>query len=78
MSKLTKVYIDPEHKWLLIRKGIDEKGREFSTSLAIPPTTGDRVDIITNDDINAGYRIDMDIIVIIIKYGKIDNVYYKI
>lgn len=77
MSKLTKVYIDPEHDWLLIRKGIDDKGREFSTSLAIPPTDGDRIDIITNDDIDTGYQIDMDIIVIIIKYGRIDNVYYK-
>ena len=77
MSKLTKIYIDPNNRWLLIRKGIDEKGREFSTSLAIPPTDGDRIDIITNDDINAGYQIDMDIIIIIILCGKIDNVYYK-
>jgi hypothetical protein len=71
MGKLTNAYIDPENKWILIREGIDDKGNKISTSLAIPQTNGDRIDIISNDFISDGYQMDLDIIVIIIKNGNI-------
>ena len=76
MNKLTNAYIDPKHKWILIREGIDN-GKKFTTSLAIPPTNGDRIDIISDKDINEGYLCDADVIIIIIKNGIIDKTYFK-
>ncbi len=77
MNILTGISIDPNHRWLLIREGIDEKGRKFTTSLAIPPTKGDRIDIITDKDLGEGYRCDVDAIVIVIIKGKINSIYFK-
>lgn len=77
MSKLTKISIDPTNKWLLIREGIDDKGKTFTTTLAIPPTKGDRMDIITDKSLEEGYRMDVDIIFIVIINGKINNIYFK-
>jgi len=76
MSKLTNAYLDTKHRWLLIREGIDN-GRKFSTSLAIPPTKGDRMDIISDKDIHEGYNINTDVIIIIIKKGIVEKIYFK-
>ena len=76
-NKLINAYLDPKHRWLLIREGIDNNGRNFSTSLAIPPTTGDRIDIISDEVIHEGYKINADVIIIIIKKGIVEQIYFK-
>jgi hypothetical protein len=76
MSKLTKISIDPNNEWLLVREGIDDKGKNFTTTLAVPPTKGDRTDIITDKPLEEGYRIGVDIIVIVILSGKINSIYF--
>ena len=76
-NKLTGISIDPNNKWLLIREGIDDKGKTFTTTLAIPPTKGDRMDIITDEPLEDGYRMNVDIIFIVIIKGEINSIYFK-
>ena len=65
---VTNVHIDPSNKWLLVIIGT-ENNKAIKTYCTIPPTTGNRVDIITSDDLEAGYRYDVSIIVINIISG---------
>ena len=76
MGILTDAYLDPKNKWILIREGI-ENGQKFTTSLAIPPTKGDRTDIIGDKDSKAGYLNSADVIVIIIKGGDVEEIYFN-
>jgi hypothetical protein len=77
MGKLTNLYVDTNNKWILIREGIDDNGKLFSTSIAIPPTTGSRMDIISDQSLNDGYNLNVDVIVIIITNGEINKIYLK-
>ena len=66
--QVTNVHISTTNKWMLIIEGM-EKGRNVSTYCAIPPTSGNRVDILTPDVLDTGYRYDVNVIVVDIKHG---------
>ena len=70
---VTSVHIDPKNKWSLVIEG-KEKDRVIKTYCAIPPTDGNRIDVITPSELEPGYRYDISLIVIDIKLGII-NVY---
>ena len=75
--EVTKVYTESKNKWAITVEGI-EKGREVKTFIAIPPTTGDRLDIILGSDLKEGYRYDIDGIIIIHILNGFPHVrYYK-
>lgn len=57
--KVSKAYRKSDSKWLIVIEGI-ENNRKIKNYIAIPPTTGDRLDIITNFDIKGGYNYDID------------------
>jgi len=65
---VTKVSIDSDKKWCLIIEG-QEKGKKVFTYIAIPPTDGNRVDVITDIDLETGYHYDQSVIVIMIING---------
>lgn len=52
------------NKWTLNIEGT-ERGKTVKNYIAIPPTKGDRLDIITGSDFEQGYRYDIDGIIII-------------
>jgi hypothetical protein len=66
--EVSKVYISPKNKWNLIIEG-KEKNKVIKTHCAIPPTSGNRVDVITCSELETGYRYDVSLIVINIKHG---------
>ena len=55
-----------KNKWNL--RFTDKNGRLIHM-IAIPPTDGSRIDIITNNKLNAGYNFDTDIFIIEIING---------
>ena len=61
---IKKIYTNPKNKWGLIIEGI-EKGKPTKTLCTIPPTKGDRFDLITEFEITPGYRYDCKGIIII-------------
>ena len=63
---VTSVHIDANNKWSLVIEGT-ERGKAVKTYIAIPPTSGDRIDIITPNVLDTGYRYDVELIVIEIK-----------
>jgi hypothetical protein len=63
--KITDIYLDENDKWTLIIEGINEKGRTIKTMTAIPPTDGNRTDIITNFPIGEGYQYNCKDLIII-------------
>jgi len=62
---ITSVHIK---NWSLVITGT-EKGKAVKTYCAIPPTNGNRVDVITSTNLEHGYRYDVGLIVIDIKHG---------
>lgn len=67
--QVTNVHIDSTtNKWQLIITG-KEKNKVVITYCAIPPTDGNRVDVITPSDLEPGYRYDVSLIVIDIVQG---------
>jgi len=77
--QINKIYIDSINKWCLVIEGVEEKKKKnqiIKKYIAIPPTSGDRVDIInlSNRDIfKQKYFYNFNGIIIIIKNGKIGN-----
>jgi len=66
-----KIHIDPKNKWCLIIEGSENKKRQ-KTYCAIPPTDGDRTDIITEHALPSGYKLDCKgLIIVNIKKGKV-------
>jgi hypothetical protein len=65
---VTNVHIDSDNKWQLVITG-QERNKEVRTYCAIPPTNGNRIDIITPCELEQGYRYDQGCIVIEIKMG---------
>jgi len=65
-------YLDPKNKWTIIFE--DKKGRIISYC-AIPPTKGNRTDIITHDKILNGYTFGIDAIIILIINGEPSIIY---
>jgi len=61
-----KIYLDPNHKWTIIFEYEDGK----KNYCAIPPTNGNRTDIILGEDHPKGYRLDIDCIIIQITNGE--------
>jgi len=56
--------------------GIDEKGKERSTIIAIPPNDGkSRIDIITTKELFNGYNFGCEDDLIIIKVGRFPEEY---
>lgn len=65
--KVHKAYLDPKNKWVIVFE--DEKGKKIN-SWAIPPTNGNRVDLICYNDTKYGYVYDAEAIIINIKNGE--------
>lgn len=66
--KLHRAYLNrPKNKWEIVFE--DKDGKQIN-AWAIPPTNGDRVDIICYDDTKPGYVYDAEVIVINIKNGE--------
>ena len=61
------VYFDKHNKWTIMFE--DKKGRLIHM-MAIPPYLGDRIDIVTNKDIEAGYQLGIDVFIIEIRSGN--------
>lgn len=60
------VYLDPNNKWNIVI--VNEKGKK--NYISIPPTEGNRIDIIRYDKSIIGYNIDFKGIIIIINNGE--------
>jgi len=68
------LHIDPRNKWCLIIEGVED-GKRKRIYCAIPPTTGNRVDIITEFILEKGYRYNCKgLIFINIEKGKITEI----
>lgn len=61
-----KIYLDPKHKWGIIYE-CDNGKKHY---IAIPPTDGDRTDIITYDKSIVGYNYGFKGVIVIIKNGN--------
>jgi len=69
--KITHIDFNKENN--LIVKGINEKGREISTYIAIPPTEYPRVDVISTITVEPGYEFDCGDDIIVIMVSKSGN-----
>ena len=65
------IYNTFKHKWCL---NILNKKINKTTFLAIPPTDGDRTDIITNNKMEQGYNYGIDCIILEIKNGSLKTI----
>jgi len=65
---VTDVHISKDNKWCLVITGT-EHNKDVITYCSIPPTNGNRVDVITPDKLEQGYRYDVGLIVIDIRHG---------
>ncbi len=63
--KITKIYLDRINKWTLIIEGITDKGKDSMTMTAIPPTDGNRTDIINTSTLGEGYQYNCKGLIII-------------
>lgn len=61
---------DANNKWQLVVK----KNGKIINYIAVPPTDGNRIDIITNSDLLAGYNYNIDCVIIVIEEGKISKI----
>ena len=61
----------------LVIKGINEKGKEELTYIAIPPTEYPRLDIISTIIIKEGYNFDCGENLIIIRVSNFGNEFIK-
>lgn len=61
-------YIDPNNKWCLI---FTDKDGKLINRCAIPPTEGDRTDLLCFNDLKSGYSFGIDAIIIRIEKGEI-------
>lgn len=66
--EVSKAYLHPDNKWCIVIEG-KEKDRVIKTYCAIPPTSGNRVDVINPNALEIGYRYDVSLIVIDIVEG---------
>ena len=71
--KIMTLSFDKKNKWNLIITTSDNKKHNIS----IPPTDGNRIDIITNDKILNGYNLNIDAVIITIKKGTPTVSYIK-
>ena len=60
-------YFVKKNKWTLV---FTDKNGKIINYIAIPPTTGNRIDLITNSQIDAGYAMDLNIIIVKIINGE--------
>jgi len=67
INKDNIITIMPEHKWCLNITDLKTKKKIQTT---IPPTDGDRIDIITDDKMIEGYNYGIDCIIIEIRDGE--------
>jgi hypothetical protein len=63
-----KIYLNPENKWCIIIE--DENNSKKKHFIAIPPTNGNRIDVISYDQIHLGYNYKLNGIIIIIINGE--------
>ncbi len=61
-------HIDKKNKWAIIFT--DKTNGRIINLISIPPTKGNRVDIITYDKIIPGYSMGIDAIIVIIENGE--------
>lgn len=64
--EITDLYLDENNKWTLIIEGIKENGRTDKVIIAIPPTDGNRTDIINSEGYkDSGYQYNCKGLIII-------------
>lgn len=63
--KVLKVFLDSKNKWQLNVEGTNNKGKKYTQIIAIPPTNGNRVDLITGNSLEEGYRYNIDGVIVI-------------
>lgn len=62
--KVDKVYTETQNKWTIVIEGI-EKDKRVKTYCSIPPTDGDRLDIITDCNLKDGYAYDISGVIVV-------------
>jgi len=66
---VTRIYLDPSNKWAIVVEGV-EKNKPSKTYIAIPPTNGNRVDVISTVTQKSGYNYDTEVIVVNVVNGN--------